>query len=120
MQIEELEIKREASTETSGGRFSNPLSALKLLHIQIFTGKIRDCTSVKIKAFIASVSKVARISNNNNEKKFVQLAECQSLDRAFIWFKRLKNNEGMFNNTEGLSDVIRKEHFPSDEKAKLN
>lgn len=116
--IDALESQENSNQREAGPRNSNPLSALKSPPIPVFTGKSTDCSSMKIKAFISSVSRVARLSNNYDELKIVQLAVCHFQDRASTWITRLENTASRPTTIDELKEAMIKEFVPSNEKAK--
>lgn len=116
--IEELEKEREENSGPVLRRNSNPLSALKYPPIPIFTGTVTEGTSMKIKAFISSVSRVAKLSNNSNEDKMVQLTICHLQDRASTCITRLESKGEMSSSIEELKEAMINEFAPSNETAR--
>lgn len=114
--IVQLQSERTGGNAQRGS--SNPLQALKSPPIPVFTGKMLDCTSTKVKGFISNVRRVARLSNSDDDSKFLQLAECHLQDRASTWLTRLEARDEKPTTLDALQTAMLREFVPSNEKAK--
>lgn len=115
IRIDELS---QASASVPVVRKTNPLQTLKSLPIPAYTGKAIDCSSSKVRGFICSVRRVARLSNTEDESRIVQLAICHFQDRASTWISRLEEKDDLPDTLRELQGAMIKEFVPSNERSK--
>lgn len=97
---------------------SSVLQLFKSRPILVYAEKAEDCTRTKINGFICNVRRVGRLSNNNDESKLVQLAECHLQDRASTWINRFEERSDKPQPLQQLQNAMMRQFVPSNEEAK--
>ncbi len=86
---------QDTAGNASAGTEPNPLKGLKSPPTPVFCGKAADCSSSKVKGFIANVKRVGPLSGTTLEEILVQLAACHLQEKAAVWITRMEATSGM-------------------------
>lgn len=108
-------MQANSSKEIAPSR--NPLQALKAPPIPIFTGKICDCTSIKVKGFISNVRRIGNLTRAS-ETQLVELAACHLQEKAATWITRVETSLEKPDNLEKLQVMMLKHFVPANEKTR--